>query len=107
LREVAGVVFGLGIDEFVVFIDAEDAVRGEAFDGEWSGYADFGFVVVRFVVEVFVVGFGGDGGVDFANALNAGKQDFTSMEFVCPSIASFWNTAMAKILRQSSRTIQR
>ena len=37
---------------------------GEAFDGEGAGDADFGFVLVGFVVEVFEGGVAGDGGVN-------------------------------------------
>jgi hypothetical protein len=39
-------------------------MRRKALDGEWTGDADFGFVFVGLVVEIFV-GFGGDGCVDF------------------------------------------
>ncbi len=43
----------------------EDAVRGEAFDGEGTRDADALFVFVGFVVEEFGIGAAGDGGVDF------------------------------------------
>jgi hypothetical protein len=56
---------GERVDEVIVFIDSQGAVRREAFDGEGSGYSDFFVVFVGLVVEVFVFGFGGDGGVDF------------------------------------------
>ena len=58
---------GLGdvVDELVVFIDAQEAVRRQALYGEGAGDADLFFVLVGLVVEVFVVGLGGDGGVDF------------------------------------------
>jgi hypothetical protein len=44
LRKVALlpiVPLGIGhdFDQFVVFVDGQHAVRGEAFDGEWSGPA--------------------------------------------------------------------
>ena len=55
------------IDQFVVGADGdgESAMGRERFEGERSGGADFGFVFVRFVVEVFKVGFGGDRSVYF------------------------------------------
>ena len=40
-------------------------MRRQAFYGEGTGDADFFVVFVGLVVEVFVVGFGGDGSVDF------------------------------------------
>ena len=63
---------GGGVDEFVVFVYGEDAVGGEAFYGEGACDADGGFVFVGFVVEEFLVGFGGDGGVNFFLAGDAG-----------------------------------
>jgi len=57
--------FFAGVDDVAVFIDAESAVGGEAFDGEGAGDADFFIVFVGLVVKVFIIGFGGDGGVDF------------------------------------------
>ena len=59
---------GLGdvVDEFVVFINAQQTVRRQALYGEGAGDADLFFVLVGLVVEVFVVGLGGDGGVYFA-----------------------------------------
>ena len=46
-------------------------MRGEALDGERPGDADLSLVVVGLVVEVFEVGLGGDGGVDFLLARDA------------------------------------
>ena len=43
-------------------------MRGEGFDGEGAGDADLFGVVIGLVVEVFGVGFGGDGGIDLALA---------------------------------------
>ena len=40
-------------------------MRRQTFHGERAGDADFLFVVVRFVVEKFKLGFGGDGLVHF------------------------------------------
>jgi hypothetical protein len=40
-------------------VGAEDLHR------EWTGYADLGFVFIGFVVEVFGIGLGGNGGIDF------------------------------------------
>ena len=70
--EVIGTAFVGGINQFIVFIDAEDAVRGEAFDGEGTGDTNLLFVLVRFVVEVFELGLGGDGGIDFPLPGDAG-----------------------------------
>lgn len=61
-------------DEFIVLVDAEDAVRAEAFDGEGTGDADGLLVLVGLVVEVFGLGFGGDTGVDGFLAGDAGAQ---------------------------------
>ena len=46
-------------------------MRGEALDGERPGDADLLLVVVGLVVEIFELGFGGDGGVDFLLAGDA------------------------------------
>ena len=61
----------LAIDQFVVLIDCQDAMRREAFDGEWLGDADFALVFVGFVVEVFGIGLRGNGGVDFLLSCDA------------------------------------
>jgi hypothetical protein len=63
--DLFGLAFGQGVDQFVVFIETQDAVGGEAFDRERARDADFFIVFVRFVVEVFGFGFGGDGVIDF------------------------------------------
>ena len=44
----------------------------EGFDGEGAGDADLGFVLVGFVVEELELGLGGDGGVNFLLAGDAG-----------------------------------
>ena len=68
---VAGLPFAEGVDELVVLVDGEGAVGGDALDGEGAGDAHFVAVFVGLVVEVFVVGFGGDGGVDLLLAGDA------------------------------------
>ena len=60
-----------GIDELVVFVDGEDAVGRDAFDGEGAGHAHLVPVLVGLVVEVFVVGLSCDGGVDLLLAGDA------------------------------------
>jgi hypothetical protein len=47
-------------------------VGRETFDRERSGHADFLFVFVRLVVQVFELGLGGDRRVDFLLPRNAG-----------------------------------
>ena len=63
------------VDQFVVFIDAEHAVRGQAFDGERPGDAHPFLVLIRFVVEVFMLGPGGDGRIDFLLPGNPGLPE--------------------------------
>ena len=53
-----------GIDQLVVLVDAQHAVRAEALDGERPSDADLLLVRVGLVVEVLELGLGGDGGVD-------------------------------------------
>ena len=53
------------IDQFVVPIDRQRAMRRKAFDCEWPGYADAAVVGIGLVIEKFVVGFGSDRGIDF------------------------------------------
>ena len=64
LGAVFGAVFLDGVDQFVVLIHAQHAVRAEALHGEGTGHADLLLVLVGLVVEVFELGLGGDGGVD-------------------------------------------
>jgi hypothetical protein len=47
-------------------------VGAEALHSEGTGHTDFLLVVVGLVVEVFIVGLGGDGLVDLLLAGNAG-----------------------------------
>ena len=53
-----------GVDQFVVLIHGQHAVRRQALHGERPGHADLLLVLVGLVVEVFELGFGGDGRVD-------------------------------------------
>jgi hypothetical protein len=50
-----GAVFGQfeRVDQLVVFVHAQHAVRAQALDGEGAGYTDLLFVLVGLVVEVF------------------------------------------------------
>jgi hypothetical protein len=68
LRPVAELLLGdalrLRIDQLVVLVDAEGAVRREALDRERTGDADRGLVFVGLVVEELVVGLRRDRGVD-------------------------------------------
>ena len=59
------------VDQFIVFVHIQHPVRGEAFHREGAGDADLALVLVGFVVEILLVGAGGDGGVDFLLALDA------------------------------------
>ena len=58
---VAAPLFGT-IDQLIVLIDGEHAVRRKAFDRERSGDSRLALVLIRFVVEIFVIGLGGYGG---------------------------------------------
>ena len=69
---VASAGFRHTVNQFIVFIHPEHAVRREALDGERPGHADLLLVVVGLVVEVFKLGLGGDGGIDLLLAGNAG-----------------------------------
>jgi hypothetical protein len=73
LLAIAGIRFGgTVVDQFVVLVDAQHAVGRQAFDGERASDADLLLVLVGLVVEVFELGLGGDGGVDFPLAGDAG-----------------------------------
>jgi hypothetical protein len=73
--EVGGFIGRIGfvirINQFVVFINGNDAVRREAFDGEGASDADGAFVFVGFVIEVFLIGFGRDRCVNLFLSRNA------------------------------------
>ena len=69
---VAGFRLRCLVDQFVVFIDGQDAVGRQAFDRERPGDADLLLVLVGLVVEGFELGLGGDGSVDFLLAGDAG-----------------------------------
>jgi hypothetical protein len=64
LGPVLGSVLLEPIDQFVVLVHAQHAVRAEALDRKGTGDADLPFVLVGLVVEVLKLGLGGDGGVD-------------------------------------------
>jgi hypothetical protein len=66
--------FGLRdrVDELVVLVHAQHAVRRQALDRERAGHSDLPWVGIRLVVEVFLVGIAGDRGVDLALARDAG-----------------------------------
>ena len=63
-RGVLGVAFRELIDQLVVLVHAEHAVRREALDRERSRDADLPVVRIRLVVEVLELRLGRDGGVD-------------------------------------------
>ena len=71
LGEVADFGFGLAVDQFVILVDAQHAMRRQAFYCERSGDAHFGLIFVGLVVEILGIGFGGDGGVDLLLARDA------------------------------------
>ena len=50
--------------EAVVHVDRRHAVGREALHREGSGHAHAAVVLIGLVIEVFVIGLGGDGGVD-------------------------------------------
>ena len=58
--------------ELVVLVQCGEAVGRQALDGERAGDTGLGVVLVGFVVEVLVLGTGGDGGVDLALSSDAG-----------------------------------
>ena len=60
------------VDQFVVFVDAENAVRRNALHREGTGDADLPSVLVGLVVQVLEVGLGCDGGVNLPLAGDAG-----------------------------------
>ncbi len=73
---IPGLAFGHLVDQFIIFIHAQDAVRREALDRERPGHAHFLVVFVGFVVQVFVLGFGSDGCVDLFLAGDAQLPPF-------------------------------
>ena len=75
-RRIPSLAFGDLIDQFIVFIHAQDAVRRQALDRERPGHAHFLVIFIRFVVQVFVIGLGGDGGIDLFLAGNAQLPPF-------------------------------
>ena len=60
------------VDQLSMFIHGLRAVGREAFNREGPRNADAFFILIRFVIEEFVISLGGDGGVDFALPRDAG-----------------------------------
>jgi hypothetical protein len=52
------------VDQFVILVHAEDAVRTEAFNGERAGDTDLLAVRVGFVIEIFKLSLGSNRSVD-------------------------------------------
>ena len=52
------------VNQFVVLVNPKHAVRRKALHGEGSRHAHLFVVRIGFVVKVFILGFGGDGGVN-------------------------------------------
>src|SRR5205809_2274326 len=71
------------IDQFLILIHAQHAMRTEALDGEWAGYSYLLFVVVRFVVEIFKLSLGCDGGINLLLPLDARLPPFCVQVFSC------------------------
>ncbi len=82
--EVGG-IFAFGgevrFQQLVVFIYGERAMRRQALYRERPGYAHLALIFVGLVIEVFVLGFGGDGGVDFLLARDACLPPFRVQAF--------------------------
>ena len=64
------------LDELAIFVYGQGAVRRDTLDRELPGHADGLFVLVGPVVQVFVVGLGGDGGVYLALPCNPQFPEF-------------------------------
>ena len=71
LPVIAGLALGEMVDEFVILVDAERAVRRQALHRERSGDPDDAPILVGLVVQVLVVRLGGDGGIDLFLTRNA------------------------------------
>jgi hypothetical protein len=81
------------VDQFVVLIHAEHAVGTEALDGEWTGDADYLFVLVGLVVEVFEFGLCGDACINFTSRratslLVRATPCLIPLEFPTPAMSS-------------------
>ena len=57
-------------------------MRTQTFDRERTSYPHLLVIGVRFVVEIFELGFGGDGGIDLLLASNARFPPF-GMKLLC------------------------
>ena len=62
---------GDAVDDVAVFVDAQHPVGRDALHGEESGDADLAVVHIGLVVQVLVLGVGGDGGIDLLLASDA------------------------------------
>ena len=71
LAVAAAPLLGDAVEGVAVLVDLQRAVRGDALDGEGAGDAHLAPVLVGLVVQVLVVGLGGDGGVDLLLAGDA------------------------------------
>ncbi len=65
LFAVPGFRFCHAVDQFVVFVHGQHAVRRKTFDRKRPGNPDLFLILIGFVVEIFVVGLGRDGGINF------------------------------------------
>ena len=63
------------VDQLIIAIDGHHPVRRQALDGERTGDAHLGLVLIGLVIEEFIVGPGGDGGVDLGLAGDAGGPE--------------------------------
>ena len=79
---VLGSVLFEPVNQFVVLVHAQHAVRAEALDREGTGHADLPLVVVGLVVEVLELGLGGDRGVDLLLPGNA-RLPPVGVQFLC------------------------
>ena len=79
---------GVSSDHLPVLVDAQYTVRRDALGGERPGDAHLGAVLVGLVVEVLVVGIGGDGGVDLLLAGDASDPPLgvKALRFVRPGL---------------------
>ena len=75
-RSVFGTILLEPVDQLVVLVHAQHAVRAKALDGEGARDANLFVVRIGFIVEVFELGLVGDGGVDVLLPGDAGVPPF-------------------------------